>query len=83
MGAQQSTPAAADGAAEEPTSVPEEVRSEAWAGAQRFRCALTTVGALLQQRCITDVDLLKVCIAGEPTQRIRRISARRADHFVQ
>lgn len=36
------------------------MRSEAWGGAQRFRCALTTVDALLQQRGITNVDLLKV-----------------------
>ena len=37
-----------------------EVAAEAWAGAQRFCCILTTVTALLEERSIAEVDLLKV-----------------------
>ena len=58
------------------------MRSEAWVSAQRFRCALTTVGALLQQRGITDVDLLKVCVL-RAIQYMQWISARQAEHFLQ
>lgn len=67
------------------TAQAEEIRSEAWAGAQRFRCALTTVGALLQQRGITDVSLLKVCDAcvRKPTCHIQQIPARQADRCLQ
>ena len=34
--------------------------AEAWAGAQRFCCILTTITALLEERSIAEVDLLKV-----------------------
>ena len=58
------------------------MRSEAWVGAERFRCALTTVGALLQQRGITDVDLLKVC-GLRAIQHMQWVPARQAEHFLQ
>jgi len=36
-----------------------EVPADAWAGARRVRCALTTIDALVRERGIDELDLLK------------------------